>query len=317
MITLSLIGRKQEKKMSDNIMNEQAAQDFDKAKSKALFSDVLAVLKPEKKQLLSFYDIKDLVKPKKETYRGMKAVSLSLIVGSEDRYTDFNQAFLPKKEHLRYRWISIDKAYYKDVILPPIKLFKLGEVYFVRDGNHRVSVARIKGVGAIDAEVVELTSEIKLTKDMTQEDLKKKVVDFEKKRILKSTGLGRLLCFHEIYFTAPGRYEELLGHIMGHKYYINMGKEEEITLTEAALSWYDNLYIPICHIINQNNIISRFPERTEADLYIWIVKHWDHLKGKFGQQYPLDKAAQEYSAIYGEGKTIRLIKWLKRLFGKG
>jgi len=300
--------------MSDHYVNEQASQDFEKAKGKALFSDILAVLKPERKQLLSFYDIKNLIKPKAENYRGMKAVPLSYIVGSEDRYQDFNKAFLPKKEHLRQRWVSVDKAYYKDVILPPIKLFKLGEVYFVRDGNHRVSVARTQGIEAIDAEVVELNAEIKLTKDMTQEDLKNEVIKFEKNRILESTELGNLQEFQEIEFTAPGRYEELLRHILGHKYYINQGKEEEIPLKEAAMSWYQRLYTPICRIVEDENILSRFPQRTKADLYIWVVKHWDHLKGKHGQQYPLDKAVKEYSAIYGEGKGIQILKKIRNFF---
>jgi len=303
--------------MSESYVREQANQDFEKAKSKALITDILAVLKPEKKELLSFYDIKNLVKPKKQTYRGMKVVNLSDIVGSEDRYQDFNQAFLPRKEHLRQRWMNVDKAFYKDVILPPIKLFKLGEVYFVRDGNHRVSVARTQGINAIDAEVVELTAEIVLTKDMSHEDLKKEVIAFEKKRILKSTGLIELDKFNEINFTAPGRYEELLQHIMGHKYFINQDREDEISLKDAALSWYEKLYTPICKIIDENHILTRFPQRTHADLYIWIVKHWDHLKGKHGQGYPLDKAAREYSDIYGESKGIRFLKKLRRFFSRG
>ncbi|MDA3852521.1 MAG: transcriptional regulator [Spirochaetaceae bacterium] len=302
--------------MADGNLVAQTSQDFDKAKSKAAFSDILALLKPEKRQLLSFYDIKNLIKPKKETYRGMMVVNVSDIVGSEDRYQDFSKAFLPKKEHLRNRWMSIDKAYYKDVILPAIKLFKLGEVYFVRDGNHRVSVARTQGVLAIDAEVVELTSEIEITKDMGLEALRKKVIEFEKKRVLKSTGLDRLVEFRNLEFTSPGRYEELMGHILGHKYYINMNRENEITLIEAAFSWYENLFKPISNIIEEESILTRFPDRTMADLYIWIVKHWDHLKDKHGQNYPLDRAAKEYSEIYGQGKGIRFIKFLRRLFGK-
>lgn len=302
--------------MSKSLMNEQAKNDFEKAKSKALFSDILALLKPEKKQLLSFYDIKSLVKPRQETYRGMKAVNISDIVGSEDRYTDFNKAFLPKKDHLKNRWVSIDKAYYSDVILPPIKLFKLGEVYFVRDGNHRVSVARTQGILAIDAEVVELTSEIKMTKSMSLDDLRNEVIQFEKNRVLQSTGLDEFQVFQDIVFTAPGRYEELLRHILGHKYFINMGVEEEISLIDAAKSWYENLYTPICQIIQQEKILSRFASRTQADLYIWIVKHWDHLKGKHGQSYPLDQAAKEYSAIYGESGWIRFQRWFRGLFTK-
>ena len=146
--------------MNNNYLNDQAIDDFGRARFREKILSILNLLSPEKQQLLSLYDIKSLVKPKNESYKGMKVVAVKDIVGSEGRYRDFNKAFLPRKEHLKNRWVSIDKAHISDVILPPIKLYKIGDVYFVRDGNHRVSVAKMQKVYAIDAEVVELNSEI-------------------------------------------------------------------------------------------------------------------------------------------------------------
>ena len=297
-----------------NLIGLQASKDFDKAKNKAVFLEIMNILRPEKKELLSFYDIKSLVKPMSEVYRGMKAVNISDIVGSEGRYHDFNKTFLPKKEHLRARWVRIDTAYHTDVNLPPIRLYKLGDVYFVRDGNHRVSVARSQGVGAIDAEVVELTTMISITPDMSKDDLVREVIKFEKKRVIEETEIDKVIEMENINFTTPGCFDEMLRHIMGHKYFINQRLEKEIPFSAAAESWYINLYHPILKIIQRQNLLARFPGRTEGDLYLWIVKHWDNLKRKYGQEFPLEEAAVQYAEHHGDNFLRRLIFRLKNLF---
>jgi len=298
--------------MDKNAMNSQAQSDFNKAKSRAFFNTIMSILRPEKQELLSFYDVKSMIKTKSESYRGMQSVEINKIAGSEGRYSDFNKAFLPKKEHLRKRWESIDKAYIKDVILPAIQLYKIGEIYFVRDGNHRVSVAKAQGVFSIDAEVTELSTEVALTSGMNMLDLKQSVVDFERNQILSQTDLDGIIEEGNIFFTAPGRYEEMLQHVLGHKYFINMKQEDEIPLPVAARSWYENLYIPIVKIIREANLLSRFPGRTESDLYIWIVKQWHYLKEKYGDEYPLEAAAAKYTQEYGYSFLKNPVKWLKQ-----
>ena len=295
-------------------MGVRASKDFDKAKNKAVFSEIMNILRPERKELFSFYDIKSLVKPMSEIYRGMKVVNITDIVGSEGRYQDFNKTFLPRKEHLRSRWVRVDTAYLTDINLPPIRLYKLGEVYFVRDGNHRVSVARSQGVYAIDAEVVELTTLINITPDMNKEDLIKEVIKFEKKRVIAETEIDKVIDMNDINFTTPGCFDEMLMHIMGHKYFINQKMEKEIPFNAAAESWYINLYHPILKIIQNQNLLARFPGRTEGDLYLWIVKHWDNLKRKYGQEYPLEEAAAHYAESHGHGFFKRFIYKLKKIF---
>lgn len=295
------------------MLNEQAVDDFSKARFKEKILSILNLLSPEKQQLLSLYDIKSLVKPKNESYKGMKVVPVKDIVGSEGRYRDFNKAFLPRKEHLRNRWISIDKAHITDVILPPIKLYKIGDLYFVRDGNHRVSVAKMQKVYAIDAEVVELNSTIPIEKGISRDELEKKVIEYEREQLLAETEIASIIDMSMIYFTAPGRYFELLNHILGHKYFINQECKEEISFEEAAESWFKNLYTPIIKIVREDNLVSRFNNRTEADLYIWIVKHWDDLKSKYGQDFPLEQATREYSEMYGKNIFQRALAYVKRI----
>jgi hypothetical protein len=77
------------------------------------------------------------------------------ISGSVGRCLDFNRGFLPTCSCTRGRWESVDRASREGRWLPPVELYKLGEHYFVADGHHRVSVARYRGVAAVDAVVTE------------------------------------------------------------------------------------------------------------------------------------------------------------------
>ncbi len=92
--------------------------------------------------------------------RGIGTVPVAKIVGSVGRTRDFDKAFLPTRASAATRWKRVDRAFYGAEELPPVRLFKVGDEYFVEDGNHRVSVARYQGVEMIDAEVVELLSRI-------------------------------------------------------------------------------------------------------------------------------------------------------------
>ena len=133
-----------------------ALQDFKRAVRQAFWRDLLSWLTRKSNNLLSFDQIRQDLPTKGQYYLGLQVVPLNRIVGSVDRHRDFDRAFLPRYPHLQNRWISIHKAYYEHVSLPPVKLVKMGEVYFVRDGHHRVSVACAWGQDFIDANVIEV-----------------------------------------------------------------------------------------------------------------------------------------------------------------
>jgi len=299
---------------NNSFVHSQARDDFNKARSKATISQLLNALTPDRQRLLSLEDVRNLLKPKSEVYKGMQTVPIEKIIGSEGRYKDFTSAFLPKRDFIRGRWESVDRAHLSDVILPAIKLYEIGGVYFVRDGNHRVSVARMQGVEAIDAEVIELDSEIEMQPGMTVHDLKNAVVEYEKQKVFSDTQLDSIIPPEEIVFSETGRYVEMLRHIQGHKYFLNQGRNTEIEFLQAAASWYNNLYKPIIRIIEQENIISRFPGRTMSDLYMWIIKHWDGLKNKYGNNFSLKMAALDYSEKYGTSLWEQFKSFIKALF---
>ncbi|HAK45305.1 MAG TPA: transcriptional regulator [Spirochaeta sp.] len=286
--------------------------DFNSARMKALRNSVFSILNPEKKEMLSFYDIKSLIKPKAEFYQGIQSVPLDAIAGSEGRYHDFTRAFLPKREHLRARWRSVNIAAIEDVYLPPIKAFKIGETYFVRDGNHRVSVARARGQIDIDAEITEITSEIEITPDITIKELRKKVIAFELRRIRERSGLDEWIDFDEIKFTAPGRYEELLRHVIGHQEFLTQSAEGDVTLENAARSWFLSIFLPVIEIIHSEKLVDRFPGRTEADLYVWVMKHWNDLDNRYGD-FP---KIQKNGTVPGKFTVNRMYMRLRKLLRK-
>jgi hypothetical protein len=266
--------------------------------------------------LLSLYDVTKLIKPKGETYRGMRTIPVKDIIGSEGRYHDFSMAFYPKKEMLRARWRSIDEAQKENIILPPISVYKLGDNYFVRDGNHRVSVAKAQGVEFIDAEVVELDSEIKLEPGMTMKDLNQRVCQYERQRFVDQYHPEKSLPMNEIVSNTAGFYPEMINHILVHKYYINQGIRKEISFEDAAKSWYRNVYKPIVNEIRNDHLLSSFPGMTEADMYMWIVRYWDQQKREKGNNVSIKEATADYKRRYSKGFIVCLLLRIKRFFSR-
>lgn len=300
--------------MEMNSLSQKVASDFSRARGKAILSQIQHFLRTDRDKLLSFNVVKDILKPKNQIYHGLKAVPVKLIVGSEGRYHDFNKYFLPRKEHLRHRWERVDAAHIKDITLPSIHLYEIGGVYFVRDGNHRVSVAKTQGVEFIDAEVISLSTEINIKPSMTVDEMRDALINYEKNIFYEKTEFGSLTGFRDFNFSSPGRYDEIYNHILVHKYFMNENIENEIPFGEALVSWYNNVYNPIAQIIKEQWLLANFSGRTEADLYVWIVKHWDFLKKKYGA-YSMAEAARDFSRKYGQSKG-RFFRSLALLVGR-
>ena len=290
-----------------NIIQQQAKEDFSKARNKALFYEIQNFLNPEKSRMLSLNDVKKALKPKGEVYVGMKTVPISKIVGSEGRYNDFDSHFLPKSGHLKQRWARVDEAHLADVALPPITLYELGGLYFVRDGNHRVSVARAQGVSYIDAEVISLQSEIKLPENVTPESLCREVVKYEKRLFYAETGFGDITDDWSLDFTEPGSYDAIYDHIQMHRFFMCETSDGAVDMPAAVLSWFNNVYKPVLEVASGAMLIKKFPKRTAGDLYIWIVREWDELKLKYGVDFPLEDVPKELEESGGKGGFLERI----------
>jgi hypothetical protein len=303
----------------NSALKMQVSEDFSKARMRAIFSRIQHFLNVDRDKLLSFNDVKAILKPKNQTYQGMQVVPIKLIVGSEGRYRDFNKYFLPRQDHLRSRWERVDEAHHRSIILPPIQLYEVGGVYFVRDGNHRVSVAKAQGAEAIDAEVISLSSDIAISPSMTTDELRDALLAKEKEAFYEETGFGEATGCCDMDFSVPGRYDVIYNHIMVHKYYLNQQVAGEIPFSDAMFSWYNNVYDPIIKIIKEERLYLNFPGRTPSDLYVWIVRYWDSLKKKHGV-YSLADAVRDFSGRFGKnrGRILRgLVSLLDHLCGKG
>ena len=149
-----------------------AEQDFLARKKRARYARVASMITGKNNDMLSFEDVRKVVVPNGESYIGCKSVPVDKIVGSEGRTKDFDSSFRPRREFLRHRWIRVATAYYQRVELPPVQLLEIGGVYFVRDGNHRVSVAKSRKLGYIDAEVIRHSSDVTLQPKMTIEEIR-------------------------------------------------------------------------------------------------------------------------------------------------
>jgi uncharacterized ParB-like nuclease family protein len=299
--------------MDDQLYDRKLAQiastDFERARRKAFVHDLVSLFSGRTNWLMAFEEVRQALPFEGQTYKGMQEVPVSQIVGSVDRYHDFDRAFLPTQTKTRPRWESVDRAALKDVTLPPVQLYKVGDIYFVKDGNHRVSVAREKGVEYIDAEVIELRTRVPLRATTDPRDLLKLG---EYSRFLEATQLDQLRPGVDIQFSALGRYDQLLEHISAHRWYMGIEKNRPVSWEEAVLDWYDNIYMPMVKIIEENQILRDFPGRTAGDLYLWIMDHRWYLKEATGEDVGPEEAVEQYGEMYG-GWTRKVLRYLGRL----
>jgi hypothetical protein len=133
----------------------QAEVDFDRARRRAFLGRLAARLRRECSRLLAFDEVGRGHLAHNRRRLGLRDVEVSKIVGSMGRHEDFDRGFMPTKASLAERWKRVDRAFHSGLDLPALRLYKIGDSYFVEDGNHRVSVARYQGVETIEADVTE------------------------------------------------------------------------------------------------------------------------------------------------------------------
>ena len=139
-------------------LHEQADKDFGRARRRGSLRRLALRLRGEPAvhgMPPSFEEIQRSLRAYNRVRRGRRVVDPERVVGSVGRRRDFDRRFMPLSAAAAERWKRVDLAFYRDKVLPPVSLYKLGDAYFVEDGNHRVSVARYHGVPAVEADVTE------------------------------------------------------------------------------------------------------------------------------------------------------------------
>jgi hypothetical protein len=135
----------------------QAEADFGRARRRAFLGRVAARLRRECSQLWAFDKVEEEHLAHNRRALGLRDVEVSKIVGSVGRHQAFDRTFMPTKASLAERWKRVDRAFHRGLELPAVRLYKIGDSYFVEDGNHRVSVACYHGVETIEADVTEFS----------------------------------------------------------------------------------------------------------------------------------------------------------------
>lgn len=273
---------------SDDPAYSKALNDFHQARSRALLGAALARFTGGGRRLLSYEDVRRQLGLSGGIERGVQDIPLEAIVGSVGRYADFNRDFLPLRESDRARWAAVMAAAEGQTGLPPIEVYRIGDAYFVRDGNHRVSVARRLGARTIQAYVTEVQTRVPLGPDVQPDDLIRLA---EQAQFLEHTRLDLLRPLADVSVSEAGKYPLLLHHIEVHRYYMGQEFQREVGYEEAVGHWYDTIYLPLAEIIRAGGILERFPGRTETDLYLWITEHRSALEQELGTEVRPEFAA--------------------------
>ncbi len=290
----------------------QAEKSWERARRKAMWAELRANLEGKKINLLDFNEVSQRLKLKNAAYRGMQIIPVDKIIGSVGRYNDFTSAFLPMSNTLRERWqriaqlsLDLDRPH-----LPPIATFKVGDWYFVKDGNHRVSVAREIGAASIDSEVYEFTGS--LLEQAPHAEIETLLIEAERQQFLEQTCLDELRPRHTIRLSAPGGYTEMLCQIDHYQEVLSEIDGEAMCYAEAVTAWYDMIYETSVQIIERANVLNMFPNRSAADFFVWCTNHHRELQERYGKPLLIVDAVNDLKLRHPVAWVRRVLYALRR-----
>ena len=277
--------------MPDQYKFQMAIHDFQSARQRAAVQEILARITGKSTQLLSYEDIAEKLKLRARTERGIQHIPLDAIVGSVGRNTDFTRTFLPRRADDQERWANVKAAFMDyDATLPPIEVYKVGEVYFVVDGNHRVSIARQEKFTTIEARVIEFKTDINITPDVQPDDL---IIKAEYVEFLDTTRIHEARPNVDLSVTTCCQYDALMEQIHVCQYLLQEEGKRDVSFQDSAAYWYDTMYIPLAEAIRDRGLLRWFPDRTITDLYIWIAQNRAALEKEQGWEIHSDIAATD------------------------
>ena len=258
----------------------RALEDFDAARARAFRRSLLGVLTRRAGRLRSIDAMLRAAGLDGRSYGGVHEIPVDQIAGSvapDAKTADFDERFLPANRRLRDRWTRIYQAMVEGDELPPIDVYKVDGKYYVIDGHHRVSVARNLGRPAINARVINVRTRAPLGPHV---DPAARLCAAEYAAFLDVTQLHRTRPDARLECSRLGRYDEILHHIEGHRYFLSREQSRDVPLQEAAASWYDRVYRPIAEVIRKHDVLDRLPGWTEADVYVELTRRWLALSEK-------------------------------------
>ena len=254
--------------MSSGFSASDAQHDFARARRARLLSDVSRRLRREPDDvglILPFEEVVEALGRTGQVDRGLQVVPLDMIVGTVDRAVDFDRGFRPTSARLRSRWERIAAAQRRGEALPPISLFQIGDLYFVRDGHHRVSVAKSLGRDDIDAYVTEVTTRLKLGADLRVSELPLKDHErlFRERVPLDPERRAR------IKLSDPWDFGVLAEAVEAWGFRLMQERGHYYERAEVARAWFDEEYVPVSELISHGDLVES--GETETDAYMRLA----------------------------------------------
>ncbi len=233
---------------------------------------------------------------------GIREVPCAAIIGSVDRAGDFTRNHLPRKDYLLPRWCRV-YAHVTQQGFDPISVFKVSNIYFVNDGNHRLSVLDSYKTPFVEADVTECPCRVRLDPDLRLSDLARKAAYAE---FLEQTNLDQQRPEQDIDLSYPTSYRKLEEHIAGHAFWLEYTSGHPVSVFRAAGSWYDLVYRPTTEMIRSHNLLRDFRGLREADLYLGATEYHRQLARGLGRPVPLEFALEHYRAASARPRIRRL-----------
>jgi hypothetical protein len=243
-----------------------AQNDFLRARRRAALGAMVARLRGEPddvRQVLPYEEVVAALGYVSEHFAGNAVVPLDAIVGTVDRSRDFDRSFRPTTGRVRSRWEHIAAAMRRGEAMPPVDLVRIGQIYFVRDGHHRVSVARALGRNDIDAMVTDVVTRVGAERAITLEELPVKSherVFFERVPLPDNARA-------EIQLTDPWDYGRLAEAVEAWGFRTSQDRGEPINRREAAYMWLENEYRPVVEMMRGADLIGT---KTETEAYMRV-----------------------------------------------
>jgi len=243
-----------------------AQTDFSRARRRRVLERLAARLRREPADfhvILPFEEVVEALGHRGERYLGLQTIALDSIVGSVDRTRDFDRSFRPTSRRTRKRWERMATAARRGEAFPPIDVYRIGEVHFVKDGHHRVSIARAQGLPDIDAYVTEVFTELGADRKITPHDLPLKSHErlFFERVPLPNEARQQIKLGDETGFAMLAEQVEAWG------FRVIQELREPLDRREVAERWFRDEYEPVVAMLREADLIGK---RTETEAYMAI-----------------------------------------------
>ena len=244
-----------------------AESDFQRARRRQVLARLARRLRGEPDDInliLPFDEVVAAVGRSGERRLGLQTIDLLSIVGSVDRTADFDRRFRPTSNRLRERWQGINMAQRSGRGMPPISVYRIGDLHFVRDGHHRVSVALALKNTVIEAYVTEVTTQIPVAGISDRGDLVVKGYErlFRQRVPLPDEIAARIVC------RDPWNYAELSENVEAWSFRLVQDAGEYLSRADAARRWYEDEYRPVVAMLHEADLVGR---GTEAEAYLRVA----------------------------------------------